>query len=211
MTIWDKFSTDPAQNNGLPPYGAGDGTMPFNLITDTFRVVMAAIREVGDMVATATSAIGTLGKQAANAVAITGGNIAGVVINTSTIKGTTLEASCQMQASSIQGKLTLSQLNLQQLYDTMYPVGTHRIYTMAAGADLYWPGVTATWVDIPGTNSGSLLQVVGPSGQEPSTPQQVKGTKFIQQSVNVPSGTFLLQAAPANPFVVGVGWAKRTA
>jgi hypothetical protein len=49
MATWDQFNSDPAQNTKAPPLGAPEGGLANKQISDTFRQVMAAVREVGDI------------------------------------------------------------------------------------------------------------------------------------------------------------------
>jgi hypothetical protein len=91
VAIWDRFKTSPAENVAAPPYGAGENQLTIDQISDTFRVVMAGVREVGNIASTAASSLGTLASQNAANVNITGG----------TIQGAKIEDSANVDAASV--------------------------------------------------------------------------------------------------------------
>lgn len=52
MAIYDSYNTNPDLNTASPPAGAPTGTYPGTNVAQTFRSVMAAIRQLADVVAT---------------------------------------------------------------------------------------------------------------------------------------------------------------
>jgi hypothetical protein len=152
MSIWEQFSTDPAQNNKAAPYGAPEGQVQINLFTDICRVMMAAIREVADIAITTGGVIGTMGIQNKEAVQITGGSIGnatitGGALNNATIGNSTISGSNTIDGTAIKsGLIPLARIPLQALYNVMYPVGTQRIYLHSSSQDLFWgSSISAQW------------------------------------------------------------------
>jgi hypothetical protein len=132
---WEQWFANPAQNNQAPPYGAGEKKMQFDQITDTFRVVMAACKQLGDRI---TSGLGSMSKQNANNVSISGGDMSNVQIySTNVIDAGAIKA----------GTVSIDRIPKQQIYNLIYPVGTTVIWwnTNAVESGLVWPGVIATW------------------------------------------------------------------
>lgn len=209
MAIYEQFDVDPNKNNKAPPYGAPEKGMTFDQVTDTFRVVMAAIAELGKIVSTAAGAIGTIGKQNADAVQITGGTIDGVTLTRFNLKaggGATVDAATVQSISG--SKLPLSVIPLQVLYNYIYPVGCIRLSAVTNAADLYWPGVTATWEVLPGSND---LVIVGAGetsvGQGKGTHHAYNQLPFSGDTSNGYPGWVFQSVAPGTPggvFLSGV-------
>ena len=159
MAIFDQFDVDPAKNNKTPPYGAPEKGLSFDQITDTFRVVMAAIAEIGKMVSSSAGAIGTLGKQNANQVAITGGTLDGVTLTRATIGWSDTMANgvdpyCIYHPTR---KIKSNMLPLQELYNLVHPVSCIRLSVSTNAYDLKWAGTTSTWRILPGSPDRHLV------------------------------------------------------
>ncbi len=160
MAYWTEFSADPTQNTKNPPLGAGENALPQGRISDTFRVVMAAVREVGDLAFATASALGTMAAQAASNVAISGGIIGGTTQFVGTVaSGAIVVAETISQGTlalarlptSLTGKLAdgLTTVGKQAIYDLVYPVGRIMLWhTATPGTGLVWSGITATWVEV---------------------------------------------------------------
>ena len=130
MAIYEQFDVDPNKNNKAPPYGSPEKGLTLDQITDTFRVVMAAIAELGKLASTVAGTIGSLGRQNADAVSIIGGSIDAVNITRSAVKtGSTVDANCITSVSG--SKLPIGVIPLQTLYNYVYPVGCIRLSAVA--------------------------------------------------------------------------------
>jgi hypothetical protein len=159
MAIYEQFDVDPAKNNKTPPYGAPEKGLSFDLITDTLRVVMAAIAEIGKLASSSAGAIGTLGKQNANAVQITGGTVDGVTLTRTTIgwsetMANTIDPFAIFHATH---KINVNMLPLQALYNMVHPVGTIRLSINSSASDLKWAGTTSTWRVVPSSGDRYLV------------------------------------------------------
>ena len=74
--LWEQWSADANANTLAPPNGAPEG-MKAGRLNDCVRTVMAACRELGDQITASIAGLGSMASQNANAVAITGGTVAG--------------------------------------------------------------------------------------------------------------------------------------
>jgi len=73
---WENWDTNPNNNDDPPPFGSPEGAKA-GQTNDTIRVVMAACKQLGDKIVASIAGLGSMASQNANAVAITGGTIAG--------------------------------------------------------------------------------------------------------------------------------------
>lgn len=156
MAYYDNWSENPAENNGAPPTGAGEGKLNFDQITDTFRVVMAAIKQGANVVA----ALGSMAAQNASSVNITGGTIGSAVsIAAEALKSGTIVLA--RLPAELTGKLAdgLTTGAKQTLYNYNNPIGRVKIWhtTDLAGSGIVWPGVTATWQVVEGSGDRVLI------------------------------------------------------
>lgn len=85
MATWRDYQPEPGDNTAAPPVGAPEGNYRGSVVNDTFRRLMAAVRNLGDTTPKITGAgdpeatIGSMAYQNAGAVAITGGTISSTV------------------------------------------------------------------------------------------------------------------------------------
>lgn len=173
MPIWDKFSVDPDLNTQAAPLGAAYNRFTWGNVSVTFRTVMAAVREVGNIGTAIIASLRDMAFQTSSAIAITGGAIAGVTLSsTCTFLGTLTTAATVPAEAVKSGVLALARLptNLtgkladgltsgatQILYDLINPVGTVRIWGLASLSALVWPGVTATWIELTDAQNAVLV------------------------------------------------------
>lgn len=93
MAEYTDFNGDPALNTSAPPVGAPEGNYKGSHVNDTFRYIMAAIRNLGDAVPKLASGmavdteIGTIASQDADDVDITGGTLSDAVAGAVPLKG----------------------------------------------------------------------------------------------------------------------------
>ena len=200
MAIYDQFDVDPAKNNKTPPYGAPEKGLSFDQISDTLRVVMAAIAEIAKIASTSAGALGTLGKQNANAVQITGGTIDGVTLTRSAI--TSGANGCSVDPWSIAHathKIASNVLPLQELYNYVNPAGCVRLSINSNASDWKWPGTTSTWRIIPGSGDRFIVS----AGTQTSGGQEAGTDKPVSQ-LDLSGDTY-----PGNPLIhygTGVEW-----
>lgn len=165
MAYYDSWSENPPENNAAPPLGAGEDRMNFDMITDTFRVVMAAIKQLANVV----DALGDMADQNANNVNISGGTIGGTVA-ISADRLTSGKVPLDRLETNLTGKNAdgLTTAALQAMYNRIYPVGRVMLWhtTDLVSSGLTWAGVTATWVTIDAAADMVLVvagTMVGPS------------------------------------------------
>ena len=178
--FWEQWFTNPAQNNMAPPFGAGEKKMGFDQITDTFRVVMAACKQLGDRI---TTGLGSMASQPANNVGITGGSIANTTLYASNAIDAEALKSGLIALDRLQTNLTgkyatgLTVPGMQALYNTLYPINTIRLWhtaNLGVGDGLVWTNVTATWVIVPNSGDRYLVSAGSQTGV-----QQGGGTSAI--------------------------------
>jgi hypothetical protein len=170
MVYWEQWSVDPSQNNASPPAGAGENKLTFDQISDTFRVVMAAIKDVGEKGA----ALGTMAPQNSNAVSISGGSISsGASIDAGALKSGTVPL--ERLPTNLTGKKAdgLTNAGLQALYNMLYPVGRIILWhsNSLTGSGLVWAGVSAVWQVVVGSGDRLIMSASGNVG-----PSQGAGT-----------------------------------
>lgn len=156
--LWETLSATPSENGNRPaPTGAPEGTFNIGQTNDTFRWLMAAVRELGDQVVSGAVTLGTMAAQAASAVAITGGSIKGCSLdNSNSIAADALKSGTVDAARLPVGTI----FNPQVAYDLAWPVGSQRLWNSVVLTGLVPVGVTATWTRIT-TAQDALLAVAG--------------------------------------------------
>lgn len=93
MATYLDYQPEPDDNTAAPPVGAPEGNYQGKVVNNTFRRLMAAVRNLGDTVpkiATGgdpTAQVGTMAYQNASAVAITGGTIGPAVAGVIPVRG----------------------------------------------------------------------------------------------------------------------------
>lgn len=93
MAAYTDYQPEPDDNTAAPPVGAPEGNYPGKVVNNTFRRLMAAVRNLGDSVpkletgGDPTARVGTMAYQNASAVAITGGTIGGAVSGVTPVRG----------------------------------------------------------------------------------------------------------------------------
>lgn len=173
MTIWDKFNVDPDQNTQAAPLGAAYNRFTWGNVSVTFRTVMSGIREAGNLATAVGASLKDMAFQTSSAIAITGGNIAGVTMSsTNTFLGSVTTAATVAAEAIKTGVLPLARLptNLtgkladgltsgatQILYNLIYPVGDTRLWWSSSLSGLVWPGVTATWIEVTAARDAVLV------------------------------------------------------
>lgn len=148
MAIADRFKVQPDANTEPPPYGAPENGLALDRINDTFRVVMAGVRETWDALGELRRRLGDLAFQARNNVLIEDG-----IVNAKAIKGGAnagyIPASALLPPDDeAYGGVRvggLTPIALQRLYNWSHPIGSFRLWHNTTGAGLVWPGTTATW------------------------------------------------------------------
>jgi hypothetical protein len=215
VAIWEKFFANPDANSGPPPYGAGENKLPYDKITDTIRVLMAAIRELGDALGSAGKVVGTLGTQNKNAVDITGGSIKGTTIDntnalSASLRNSVIDSTNTLSLGAIKSPIPATMLNLQSLYDIVNPIGTIKLALKSDLSDIKWAGTGSTWVQVSGA-SGRVLQVAGSSGYGPAALGATTGNRYLQEGGNVGAGAVAFQAPQIETRAIGVGWVQRIA
>jgi hypothetical protein len=156
--LWQTLSATPSENGNRPaPTGAPEGTFNIGQTNDTFRWLMAAVRELGDYVISSAVTLGTMAAQAASAVAITGGTIKGCSLdNTNAIAADALTSGTVSAARLPVGTI----FNPQVAYDLAWPVGSQRLWNSTVLTGLVPTGVSATWSRISAAQD-ALLAVAG--------------------------------------------------
>jgi hypothetical protein len=153
--LWETLSSTPSENGNRPaPTGSPEGTFTVGQINETFRWLMAAVHEIGDWVASSFAGLGTMAYQAANAVAITGGTIAGCTLGSSnSIAGDAITS-----GTIPAGRLPVGTIfNPQVAYDLAWPVGSQRLWNSTVLTGLVPAGVSATWSRIAAAQDALLV------------------------------------------------------
>jgi hypothetical protein len=162
--FWEQWSSNPSENNQAPPTGAGEKKMPFDQITDTFRVVMAACAQLGVRL----NSLGGISGQEPGNVNITGGNIGpNVNIDATSVRSGLLDLA--RLPTTLTGKLVdnLTLAGRQQLYNWVNPVGIIKLWhasDSSGSGGLVWPGLTASWEVVAGTSDMIIVTAGGQTG-----------------------------------------------
>jgi hypothetical protein len=156
--LWEALSATPSENGNRPaPTGAPEGTFTIGQTNETFRWLMAAVAEMGAWVRTSIAGLATMAYQAASAVTITGGSIAGCTLGSSN----SLDAGALKSGTVDAARLPVGTIfNPQVAYDLAWPVGSQRLWNSTTLTGLVPTGVAATWSRISAAQD-ALLAVAG--------------------------------------------------
>jgi hypothetical protein len=178
MAFYDIWSENPGENNQAPPYGAGESKMPFDQITDTMRVIMAACKQLAG---STVGSIRSMAYQDKEAVYIVGGAInGGVQIAAEALKSGIIALA--RIPTNLAGKYAdgLTTAGMQYLYNLVHPVGQ---FTLWHSLDPYaslliWPGVSATWVEVVGARDLMITTHGTKTGLISGAGYQIAGSKY---------------------------------
>lgn len=166
MALYEQFSALPDQNTKTPPLGAPQNATYLKDISKTFRYLMASVREIGDVVKTLVSSLGSCAAQNANNVNISGvvQVRGGSVDENSTVDARALKTGLVPLAAipvTLTGKAAggLTYGALQNLYNMIYPIGRSMLWHTddLENSGLVWANVSATWQIVAGSEDRFLV------------------------------------------------------